>query len=99
MAAATSRRKQPASFAAASAPIADARRDFVSPGLGALQMIPIAAVAPDAVTPDAVAFNGSPLEAAFTPARRSLAKPQRVRDTAHPVFSFRNRPQLHKSDG
>jgi hypothetical protein len=44
MAEATSRRKQLDSCAAATAPIAAAKRDLVAPGFGALQTIPIAAV-------------------------------------------------------
>jgi hypothetical protein len=47
MAAATSRRKQPDSCAAATDPIAVAKRDFAAPGFGALHTIPIAAVMPN----------------------------------------------------
>ena len=54
---ATSRRKQLDICAAAADPIAAAKRDFVAPGLGALQTIPIAAVI----------LKVSPLEIALEP--------------------------------
>ena len=63
MAAATSRRKQPDSCAAATDPIAVAKRDFAAPGFGALHTIPIAAVMP----------NVSPLDIALEPVCRCFA--------------------------
>src|SRR5262249_17906789 len=56
MADATSRRKQLDSWAAAIDPIAAAKRDFVAPGIGALQTIPIAAVMPK-VSPFEIALE------------------------------------------